>query len=129
MIQAERLQHIGDHVAVGENGGLGDAGGAAGVLQKGDVLAGPSGTGSSLRPRPLPKALLNGTAPGMLHGGICLRTCLQHEIHDEAAAVRPTNRPMPVTSTFFKSVCANTCCSTCAKFSTMTMAFAPESFS
>jgi hypothetical protein len=32
------LQHVGDHVAVGEHGRLGDAGGAAGVLQERDIL-------------------------------------------------------------------------------------------
>ena len=33
----ERLQHVRDHVAVREHGALGDAGGAAGVLQERDV--------------------------------------------------------------------------------------------
>ena len=36
------LQHVGDQVAVQEHRALGDAGGAAGVLQEGDVF-GPDG--------------------------------------------------------------------------------------
>ena len=35
---AARLQHVGDQIAVGQHGALGDAGGTAGVLQRGDVL-------------------------------------------------------------------------------------------
>lgn len=33
-----RLQHVRHHVAVGEHGALGDARGAAGVLQEGHVV-------------------------------------------------------------------------------------------
>ena len=32
------LLHVGDHVRVGQHRALGDAGGAAGVLQEGDVV-------------------------------------------------------------------------------------------
>ena len=35
---ARGLLHVGDHVAVGQHRALGDAGGAAGVLQKGEIF-------------------------------------------------------------------------------------------
>ncbi len=87
-----------------------------------------SGTGSSLSPRPPPNALLNVAAPGILHSGICLRTYFSTKFTIKPRGI-PSKSPIRVTSTFFKSVRGSTCCSTCTKFSTMTMAFAPESFS
>ena len=124
-----RLQHVGDHVAVGENGGLGDAGGAARVLQEGDVLAAQGRPArASVRVR-CPKRALEGRRARHVPVGYLLAHVACSTKFTMKPRGKPSRSPMRVTSTFFRSVCGSTCCSTCAKFSTMTMAFAPESFS
>ncbi len=72
-----RLQHIGHHVAVGENRGLGNAGKA--------MSCGPRGTGSSSSPRPPPRALFESRRARHAPGGDLLAHMPQHEIDDGAA--------------------------------------------
>ena len=92
------------------------------------MSCGPRVTASSFNPRPEPSALLKVTTPGMFQAGICLRTWRSTKF-TKAPRGNPNRSPMRVTRTLLRPVCGRTFCTTCAKFSTTTIALAPESLS
>ena len=88
----------------------------------------PSGTGTRFSNLPLPSASTKPTAPGSEYSGTCFFTWRSTKFASRPFG-NPSRSPMPVTITVSTPVSPITCCSVCAKFSKITMAFAPESFS
>ena len=79
-----------------------------------------------LQPETRRQRPLEGHGAGDAPGRHLFADVAQREIHQRAAGL-PSRSPIPVTITLVEAVRGSTCCSTCAKFSTMTMRFAPES--
>ena len=86
------------------------------------------GTSSSVCARPAASAALKLTAFGMCHRGTIFFTCFTTRL-----VTRPLSHgnrsPTCVAMTVLIGDAGSTCCSVCAKFSSTTMAMAPESFS
>ena len=90
--------------------------------------SGPSATSSSASARPVASAARKGTAPGSRHGGTAFFTCLSTALVSSRCS-GGSRSPACVVTTLRKAVAAITCSSVWAKFSSTTMATAPESFS
>ena len=85
-------------------------------------------TGVSFAAAPRASASRNSIAPAMRHTGTIFFTRLTTKLTSQRFGSGSMS-PSCVVITCLTAVFGRTCCSTPAKFSTMTMAFAPESFS
>ncbi len=92
------------------------------------MSCGPTLTFSSRRFAPSSSAAQNRTCPGSENGGTIFFTLRSAKL-TIAPFGKPSMSPIEATTTCFTSVLAITCCSVPAKFSRMTIASAPESFS
>ena len=87
----------------------------------------PSGTVSSLRRRPSASTSDSRSAPATSYAGIIFFT--RRSTRSTISPLNPSSSPMVVTIGMRIFVLPITSCSVCAKFSTMTITSAPESFS
>ena len=89
---------------------------------------GPTSTGASLPRAPASSASLKRTWPGSEYAGIIFLTLRSAKL-TIAPFGKPSRSPIEATTTCLTDVFAITCCSVAAKFSRITIASAPESFS
>ena len=92
------------------------------------MSSGPSGTSSSVCARPACSAAPNAIAFGIRHGGTIFFTCFTTRLVSSALGCGKRS-PTCVVTTALIGVAGSTSCSVCAKFSSTTIAVAPESFS
>ena len=84
-------------------------------------------TGAKRAERPRSSAVRSVMAPSMCHAGTIFLTCLMTKLTSQRFGIG-SRSPICVVITCSTGVLPMTCCRDWAKFSTMTMALAPESF-